>query len=87
MVYGKGRPKGAIDVAASKRFEKSTKRDSSQYELTNSAISGDKSNLKGIHSVPKKRRRPKDSKITPKVKAKRISPLKKQKRKKIEIKT
>jgi len=55
--------------------------------LTNSAISGDKSNLKGIHSVPKKGGCSKDSKIAPKVKAKRISPLKKQKRKKMEVET
>ena len=86
MVYGKGRLKDAINVAASKRFEKSIERDSSQYELTNSAISENKSNLKGIHNVPKKRERPKNSKITPKAKAKPISPLKKQKRKEMEIK-
>src|SRR6266536_2118231 len=85
MVYEKGYLKGAIGVTASKRFEKSTERDSSQYELTNSAISGDKSNLKGIHSVPKKGGRPKGSKIAPKAKAKPMSPLKKQKRKDMEV--
>ncbi len=85
MVYEKGRSKGAIGVAASKRFEKSTERDSSQYELTNSAISGDKSNFKGIYSVPKKGGRPKDSKIAPKIKAKPMSPFKKQKRKEMKM--
>src|SRR6266536_5504841 len=85
MVYEKGYLKSAIGVAASKRFEKSTERDSSQYELTNSAISGDKSNLKGIHSDPKKGGRPKGSKIAPRAKAKPMSPLKKQKRKDMEV--
>ncbi len=87
MVYEKGYLKGAIGVTASKRFEKSTERDSSQYELTNSAILGDKSNLKGIYSVPKKGEHPKNSKIAPKTKVKTISSLKKQKRKEMEIET
>ncbi len=87
MVYGKGRLKDAINVAASKRFEKSIERDSSQYELTNSAISRDKSNLKGIYNVPKKGGRFKNSKAAPETKAKPILPLKKQKRKKMEVET
>jgi len=53
--------------------------------LTNSIISGDKNNLKRIYSVPKKGGRPKNLKIAPKTKAKPISPLKKQKRKKMKI--
>ena len=76
MVYGKGRPKGVIGVTASKRFEKLIERDSSQYELTNSAISGDKSNFKGIYSVPKKGGCFKGLKIVPKAKVKSMLSLK-----------
>ncbi len=47
----------------------------------------DTSKLKGIYKVPKKPGRPKDLKTIPKIKAKSISPLKKQKRKQMETKT
>ena len=51
----------------------------------NSVISGDKSNLKGIHNVPKKGGYFKDLKIAPKTKAKPILSLKKQKRKEMKM--
>ncbi len=84
MVYGKGRPKGAIGITASKRLEKSTERDSSQFELVNTAISGDISSRKGIYKIGKKGGR---LKATPKTITKPISPLKKQKRKEVAVKT
>ena len=84
MVHGKGRPKGAIGIAASKRLEKSTERDSSQFELVNTAISEDISSRKGIHKVAKKGGCPK---TTSKAITKLISPLKKQKRKEVEVET
>ena len=39
-----------------------TKRDSSQFERVNAAVSGDINKLKGQYRVPKKRGRPKGSK-------------------------
>jgi len=77
MIYRKVHPKDAINITASKRIEKSTKGDFSQYELTNLTISGDKNNHKKIYSVAKKGERLKGSKTTPKTKTKPISPLKK----------
>ncbi len=82
MVYRKGRLKGAIEIIASKKLEKSTERDSSQFELMNIAISGDISSHKGIYKIGKKGGR---LKATPKIITKLISPLKKQKRKEVAV--
>src|SRR6266511_1437720 len=84
MIHKKGRLKGAIGITASKRLEKSTKRDSSQFKLINTAISRDISNRKRIYKIRKKEGH---LKATPKTITKPISPLKKQKRKKIAVKT
>ncbi len=51
------------------------------------ALLRDTSKLKRIHKIPKKPGRPKGSKTVPKIKAKPISPLKKQKRKQMEAET
>ena len=82
MVYGKGRPKGAIGITASKRLEKSTERDPSQFELVNIAISGDINSRKGIYKIGKKGGR---FKITSNILTKLILSLKKQKRKEIMV--
>ncbi len=74
MVHRKDRLKGAIGITISKRLEKSTKRDSSQFELMNTAISGDISSRKGIYKIGKKGGR---LKTTSKTITKSISPLKK----------
>src|SRR6266498_3331424 len=54
MVYKKGRLKDAIGIIASKKLEKSTERDSSQFELINTTISGDISSRKEIYKIGKK---------------------------------
>jgi len=63
-----------MEITACKTVEKSTERDSSQFKLINTAISGDLSSRKRSYKVLKKEGR--SSKTT-----KIISPLKKQKRK------
>src|SRR6266536_5810940 len=82
IVHKKGRPKGAIGITASKRLEKSTKQDSSQFKLVNTAISRDISSRKRIYKIGKKEGR---LKATPKIITKPISSLKKQKRKKMAV--
>ncbi len=82
MVYGKGRLKDTIGIAASKRLDKSTERDSSQFKLVNIVISKDISSRKGIYKVVKKEGR---FKITSKILTKLILSLKKQKRKEIMV--
>ncbi len=84
MIHEKGRLKGAIGITASKRLEKSTERDSSQFKLVNTAISGDISSRKGIYKIGKKGGR---LKTTPKTITKSISSLKKQKRKEVAVET
>jgi len=84
MVHEKDRPKDVIGIAASKRLEESTERDSSQFKLVNTAISEDISSRKGIYKVVKKGER---FKTTSKAITKLISPLKKQKRKKVAVET
>ncbi len=74
MVYRKGRPKGTIGITASKRLEKSTERDPSQFKLVNIAISGDISSRKGIYKIRKKGGR---FEAIPKIITKPILPLKK----------
>ncbi len=66
-----------MGITTRKTIEKSTERDSSQFKLINTAISGDLSSRKEIYRIPKKGGR--SNKAT-----EIISPLKKQKRKKRE---
>ena len=68
-----------MGITTRKTIEKSTERDSSQFKLINTAISGDLSSRKKSYKIPKKEGR--SSKTT-----KIISPLKKQKRKERETK-
>ncbi len=84
MIHRKGRPKGAIEITASKKLEKSTKRDFSQFKLMNTAISEDINSRKRIHNITKKGGHPK---TTSKAITKLISPLKKQKRKEMAVET
>jgi hypothetical protein len=65
-VQAKGRPKGSYGKG---KANTSTERDSSQWEVVNAALTGDGSQLKGIHRQPKKRGRPTGSKPTPKTTA------------------
>jgi hypothetical protein len=67
-VQAKGRPKGSYGKG---KANTSTERDSSHWEVVNSQLIGDGSQLKGIYRQPKKRGRPTGAKPPPKAAAKK----------------
>jgi hypothetical protein len=73
MVKAKGRPPGAPNKKKSNKAMSTTERDSSQHEVVLAAMTGDGSQLKGIHRQQKKRGRPKSAKSPPKAAAKKTT--------------